>query len=541
MRTIHEKIKSISKDMSLRQKIMVMILSILVVMFALITYYKISSATKNITADFEMKVSSTGNLAGVALSDVMWNYDIKGTEVIGESLLIDREVAFVLISNENEIFKKILDGRMYSEKYIRTMQVPILKNDREIGLVTIGFTDYYRHKAIWQEVRATFFILVLAAVFIWGMIVLLIRTLVIPIKQLELGAKRLANGDLSERIEVESNDELGALAIEFNLMADSLQIMIAERDEALQELTVSKEEIRQSRDDLEIKVGERTMELSAMNQELIAINNELASTVDTLQETQSQLVQSEKMAALGSIVIGIAHEINTPVGVCLTAASYMDEISRNAKNKYELSTLTKSAIEEYFTQSVEASSLILVNAEKVAVLIDKFRRISTEQSIDFKRYFNVKENLLLIADTLRPMLVNSKLTLRVECDQNVMIESYPGTLSEILTDLVTNSITHAFGPDDVGEIIIDFERQESTCVLAFSDNGCGMESSVSDKIFEPFFTTRRGALGGLGLGLHIVYNLVTLRLNGTIECSSKVGEGTTFIIKFPMDEEEKVN
>ncbi len=266
-------------------------------------------------------------------------------------------------------------------------------------------------------------------------------------------------------------------------------------------------------------------------------NDELAKTLKTLKITQTQLIESEKMAALGNLVGGVAHEINTPIGISITAASVLIEDAKDFFNMYKTGTMKRAELETFLDTAIESSNIILSNLKRSADLIQSFKQVAVDQSSEAKRSFNIKEYLEEIVLSLVAELKKTKHSVKVEGDENLVLDSYPGALSQIVTNLVMNSLIHAYDEEDSGEIRLDFKREGEWVVLQYADEGKGIALENLSKVFDPFFTTNRSQ-GGTGLGLHIVYNLVTQKLKGTIHCESQASLGTKFIIKLPMEEKQ---
>ena len=292
-------------------------------------------------------------------------------------------------------------------------------------------------------------------------------------------------------------------------------------------------EVKKSRD--EIAVWNKALEKRVIerNDQLEAANQELNSTLETLQRTQAQLVQSEKMVALGSLVAGVAHEINTPMGVSVTAASYLAQKTQEFGALYRTNQMKRSDLEKYLNVSDETCKVILVNLDRSAELVKSFKQVAVDQSSEIKRRFKVKEYIGEILLSLKPKLKKTKLQIVIDCDDDLTIDSFPGALSQIITNLVMNSLTHAYEENAEGKITFRITQKGQELNFTYSDDGTGISIANKAKIFDPFFTTKR-TQGGTGLGLHIVYNLVTQTLGGTIECESEPGQGTTFIIIFPI-------
>ncbi|WP_274364577.1 sensor histidine kinase [Paenibacillus thermotolerans] len=255
--------------------------------------------------------------------------------------------------------------------------------------------------------------------------------------------------------------------------------------------------------------------------------------MQTIQTAQNQLVESEKMVALGSLVAGVSHEINTPVGVGVTAASYLEEKTKQFAEIYEQNQMKRSDLEEYMKTVRETASMLLTNLHRASELIRSFKQVAVDRSVDAKRKFQVSGYIKEILTSLQPNLKKTKHRVVVEGDERIELFSDPGALSQIITNLIMNSLIHAYSSDDEGTISIHIREDGRQAVITYADDGKGMPEDVVKRIFEPFFTTNRGK-GGTGLGMHIVYNLVTQSLGGTVKVDSALGKGTRFTILIPM-------
>ncbi|WP_103667961.1 CHASE2 domain-containing protein [Pseudanabaena sp. BC1403] len=264
-------------------------------------------------------------------------------------------------------------------------------------------------------------------------------------------------------------------------------------------------------------------------------NVELASTLDELTATQKQLLESEKYAALGSMVAGIAHEVNTPVGNSLMAASVLDNATNKFKESFDRGELKKSSLQAYLEKSKSSSEILLANLQRAAELIQNFKQVAIDQTSLEQRSFQVKDYIERTLISLAPQIQNTQHQIEVLGDNAITIQSYPGAFSQIITNLVLNSLTHAYQDiEESGQLKFEITQQADKVLIMYSDDGKGIQPDDLDKIFEPFFTTAR-ARGGSGLGLHIIYNLVTQNLKGTILCESAVGKGTKFLITLPIN------
>lgn len=302
-----------------------------------------------------------------------------------------------------------------------------------------------------------------------------------------------------------------------------IAVMVAFLD--ITELHLAETQLQTLNRDLENRVESRTLELRNTN-----VNLQIA--IDELKETQNQLIETEKMAGLGSLVAGVAHEINTPIGVSVTAASLMEELTNLLGTRFHENKMTRSELELYIKKASQTSRVILSNLERASQLIQSFKLISVDQSTDQLRNFHPVLYFQDVFKSLHPPDKKIRLDIQVEGDRSAVISSYPGAFSQILTNLYMNSCIHAFEDRNEGTIFANLEFSAKGMQFEFRDNGKGMSSEIQRQIFTPFFSTKRNR-GGTGLGMHIVYNLVSQKLSGQIKVFSTEGEGTSFILDFP--------
>ena len=252
-----------------------------------------------------------------------------------------------------------------------------------------------------------------------------------------------------------------------------------------------------------------------------------------IHETQKQLLESEKLAALGSLVAGLSHEINTPVGIGVTAASHLVQEARTCAAAYREGQLTRVGFEQFLEAARESADLIQDNLNRAADLLQNFKLVATDQAAGQERTFNLREYLADVIQSLAPRFRHTGFKVICRCPDDLEMHCDPGALYQVLSNLVLNSLTHGFEGLLVGEITLTASRVDGALELIYKDNGNGMNNRDLARIYEPFFTTKRGR-GGTGLGMHIVYNNVTQNLGGTITCASRPGRGTRFIIRVPL-------
>jgi len=254
---------------------------------------------------------------------------------------------------------------------------------------------------------------------------------------------------------------------------------------------------------------------------------------ESLSNALKELINREKLASLGGLVSGIAHEINTPLGVSVLATSYMHSINEKNKKKIADQTLTLSELNEYARIMAETQQILDTNLNRAVILVKSFKSIAVNQHIEEKTKFNVREYIDMILISLKHVYKGKGHEFVVTCPENLEIFTYSGAISQIFTNLIMNSITHAFQENEKGLMEIDVSMQNQMVRILYQDNGCGMSESTLEKIYEPFYTTNRGN-GSSGLGMNVVYNIVTGNLDGKICCSSTLGFGTQFSIEFPI-------
>jgi signal transduction histidine kinase len=271
---------------------------------------------------------------------------------------------------------------------------------------------------------------------------------------------------------------------------------------------------------LEIRVKERTAELELSFKELA--------------KTQSELVESKKMASLGSLVAGISHEINTPVGVCITAASNLCELTHVLKTNFENEEVTKSNFVKYIDNAEQNANIIVGNLSRAAELIGSFKQVAVDQSSELFRTFYLKAYITTVIESLSPKFNRRNIKINFSTDDDFEVHTSPSAISQVLTNLFMNSLIHGFDIIDFGDIYIKLTKINEAVVFTYQDSGKGISTEDLPKIYDPFFTTKLGQ-GGSGLGLNIVYNLVSQSLKGTIICTSEEDRGALFTIEFPCN------
>jgi signal transduction histidine kinase len=260
---------------------------------------------------------------------------------------------------------------------------------------------------------------------------------------------------------------------------------------------------------------------------------ELKLMLSQLQDTQEHLVEAEKMASLGGLVAGFAHELNTPLGIAITAESTLSADLRRLEELLPNFSDASPELEPLLQRLGEASRIVLANIQRAGSLISSFKQVSVDQSTTETREINLHEYLSDVLVHLSPSYRRSGHEVVLDCPDSIMVRTVPGGLAQVVINLLNNSLIHAFSEGEHGRIALQVTQSNSAIHIVFSDNGVGMTEGQAKKIFEPFFTTRRGS-GGTGLGLHLVYNIVRQQLQGQITVVTQPKRGMRFDIVLPL-------
>lgn len=263
-------------------------------------------------------------------------------------------------------------------------------------------------------------------------------------------------------------------------------------------------------------------------------NAALNSALNALQEAQSELVRQEKLASLGRLVAGVAHEINTPLGICVTATSHLVQELKLTREDLDAGQLDEDGLQQFFEIIDQTLRIMTTNTQRAAALVRSFKQVAVDQSSDELRNFNLRKYIDEVLLSLQPKLKGKPITVEVECPPALQLRSYPGAVSQIITNMVVNSLVHGFAEGEPGVIRIHVRSEAEMLELDYSDDGLGMDSATLGQLFDPFFTTKRGS-GGSGLGAHILYNLVTGPLGGSVKVASAPGMGLHYKIRFPLE------
>ena len=317
----------------------------------------------------------------------------------------------------------------------------------------------------------------------------------------------------------------------------SLEQEVAKKTASLSKIML---DLEQQKDELILKQRELRQEnenRQYIEDELRKRNKELAESMDTLKLAKDQLVESERMASLGGLVAGIAHDVNTPLGVGVTAASFMQERLKNLQADYDDKKLTSKAMTSFLTEAQQTTTLLLSNLNRASELVSSFKQVAVDQTSEAERDVNLQQYINEVIQSLAPNLKKTEHIINIECPENLVVKCAPGAIAQIFTNMIMNSVIHGFEKIDQGHIDIVISEQDDQVHIDYKDDGKGLTEELLARHFDAFFTTKRGK-GGSGLGTHIMYNLVTQTLGGQIEAFSEEDKGLQYKISFPYRKDE---
>ena len=454
---------------------------------------------RTIDTDSRNAAEGYGDVLEAGLSIPLWNLSPDLGQPILENVFVDPSVIAVIVTSDND--RKFLEyqrNNRDSEDNALEVFREIEYDGKKIGEVRLIYSVAKAHEQASKEARLLAVIIVLQLVFSLAAVsYLLHRRVLSPLKKLDEAAAGIAQGDLTTTIPYLSNDELGSLAVRLERMRGVLEENFSE---------------------LEGRVEERTAELQ--------------STLNQLNKTKDNLIQSEKLAALGSLVAGVAHELNTPIGNGLTVATSL----RDACEAFEQQTqdgLTRSALEKYKQDMADGTQLVCRNLEKASELVSSFKQVAVDQTSTQRRKFDLRAFLDETLLTVSPIFKRTPYLVRLDMDGDVEMDGYPGPFGQVITNLLNNAIIHAFDGLEEGSVVLNVSFDEHDVTVKVSDDGHGIAKENIAKIFDPFFTTKLGD-GGNGLGMNIVHNIVTGVLGGQITLASELEQGTTVTVVLPL-------
>jgi signal transduction histidine kinase len=427
-------------------------------------------------------------------------------------------------------------GEIGTSDYLQK-SMPIMINNREeeikIGTLIVSISL----ESLYEDLYGTvIFILIfqmfktfMMSAFILGIFHFLVTRHLITMAEF---ANDISEHNLDDYLElnrkvVGEEDEIAAMLKAINSTKRNLRKLVKTSEDSYKmQIEIEQQEEREK------TFNRFKQEIEAKNEKLALSNLELEEAFSELKSTQDKLINSEKMAALGGMVQGVAHELNTPIGLSITAASHVKSDTERLTELLSDNKMKKSDLDDYLDSTANLSKSIGISLDKAAKLIRSFKLVSVEQHEEHEQTFNVHSNLADILYSVNPSLKDKKITFINSIPEDISIRSFPGVFYQMYTNFINNSILHGFEGRDNGVIEVKANYQDNMLDIVYSDNGKGMNEEVLKKVFDPFFTTKR-ANGGPGLGMNIIYNLVHDKLLGTIKVSSEEGAGAQYHLQIP--------
>lgn len=508
--------------MKLRSKFLISIILLIVSMNFIFAYYILSDKTRKEYNYLEENITNIINTLSESSSIPLWNYNL---EVIQEQVKITlREKAIFKITLLSEDLKEeklsiTTDNYdLFKNENLIHKKRSIKLDDEILGFYEVIYSDLYVKKNIEEQKNNMILLTILLIVVVSIAINFLVTYFLRPINKIVQGMEVIDNGNTDFTLKLHTNDEFNKIEKFFNSMINNLRSKEKQKDEAEVKLIILNSE-------LESIVKKRTSDLEISLKEL-----KLA---------QNQLLQSEKMSMLGRMVAGVTHEINSPLGICVSLSSNLNSHVQEMKNKYTDSKMKKKDLDSFLLLVEESSTLIFSNINRATSLIKSFKTIAVDQTSEFKRTFDLIKYLDDIKLILKNKFKNRNIDIVIDSTERISIYNNPGIFYQIFTNLINNSLLHGFDKDDYGEIKIKCYIKGPSIIIDYSDNGKGINDVIKDKIFDKFFTTKRDG-GGSGLGLHIISNLISENLNGTIELleNPDTKTGILFRIKIKFQPEK---
>ncbi|WP_018692851.1 ATP-binding protein [Algicola sagamiensis] len=441
---------------------------------------------------------------------------------------------------ENHVLKEAFTQRMHhlDVEVNRTQQHIYFQRSRNGLIYGVMVPESDMFGEVWESTRTVLGLGILISLGFIGIMMLLLRLLFKPFTQI---LKRIQQSieidEASHHIEVRpipytDHDEFEPLIDALNNVYSRVNTHTHEIEASNEELLEKQHEFEEKNHTLEECVKERTQALQEKTQQCNESNA-------TLTRVQKEMMNMEKHAALGQLVAGVAHEINTPLGVGVTATSYLKLEYDKVRKLFDEKSLSTSKFKVFLDQAHDSINIIETNLERATELISQFKQVAVDQSSESMRCFEMKTYVQSVINSLMPEWKHRPVNIQITGDDDdIIVTTCPGAIGQVLSNFVMNSLKHGYSKDEDGQIQIDLRQQDGTVTMTYSDNGHGMSQDTIKRLFEPFFTTARDK-GGSGLGMHIVYNQIAQKLQGTINVESELEQGVTFQVIFPAHLQEE--
>ncbi|MFT4928539.1 MAG: signal transduction histidine kinase [Phenylobacterium sp.] len=571
---------------SLSRKLLATVLSVYFLLTFAVTCFQVFGEYITSKSHITGELKTLQKTFSGSLTRAIWELNTQQAVTIAEGLLAIPMIEGIVVRDDNQEVISVL-GRVpeMAEKYQHeTVSEGVPLDDSRTGLFGYSFPLIFEfsgrathvgdvtlissREVVIDRILISIYFLVGNALIKTAFLIFLFlhsfrKHLTDPLNELTQQIEDLEIDDLEGvRLDIHSTEhnELNVMESAFNRLITKVQEYKQELEEAKHDLQLSNDkldkhnltleqevarktsilshamiDLQQQKHQLEQQQKDLTQEISKRRQkedELTNKKGQLEKMVDELNQAQDRLVQNEKFAAISGLVAGLTHEVNTPIGIGVTATTFLAERIETLEEQFKDKTLTPKAMENFIAEMKQGSDLLMSNLERASELTASFKQITVDQASEAIRVINLKTYLNEIVQSLYPKLKKHKHVIKIDCPPNIELKTPAGAISQIFTNLILNSVIHGFEQKLMGQMNITVTDNEEMVLVHYSDNGKGMNEKQLEQIFDPFFTTKRDQ-GGSGLGTHIVYNLVRQTLDGTIEALSVQGKGLSYNIAFP--------
>ncbi len=567
----------------LSKKLLTRVLSVYFLLTLIVTIGQIFTEYLNAKSHVLSELQTLKNTFSTSLTRAIWELNTPQAKSIAEGLMELPIIEGVQIRDENGKYiadlgktiestsEQIVSSRLGEhDAGIFSYSFPLIfefsGRTSHVGDVTL----YSSFQIIFGRIEVGVFFLIGNAIIKTGFLVFLFltafqRMLTTPLTQL---AQQISEFDVNSpeasklHVKMEDENELSFVQGAYNNLIDDLidfqnrlkstqkdleqankklddQNIMLEQEVARKTASLSKimMDLEQQKDELIVKQRELSKENAnrrIVEDELRGKNRELAESMTKLEMAKDQLVEAERMASLGGLVAGIAHDVNTPLGVSVTAASFLQERINQVETAFQDKSLTSKNMLTFLNETKQTTQLLLNNLNRASDLVASFKQVAVDQTSEAEREIDLKQYLHEVVQSLAPNFKKTNHSIDITCPDGLIIRCAPGVIAQIFTNMIMNSLIHGFEQKNAGLIKIEVSSDEEEVSIRYCDNGKGLSQEALKKHFDAFFTTKRGK-GGSGLGTHIMYNLVTQALKGQIEAFSQPEQGLEYRIRFPIN------
>ncbi|MBH9552826.1 sensor histidine kinase [Inhella gelatinilytica] len=508
---------------SLRWAVILTLLLGLMVPSAVVLVYDLQVTRRTVMEDLEKDMERGTQVLALSLAEPLWQVSPDLAAPMVKAQFDDPRFVEVIVTetNSNKPFVQQQKDSTTPE-LTRTKVHPIEREGRQIGQLVVTMSgEPLLKRAQGDLFKSAGRTLLVAALSMATILWLLRRRVLGPMERLSKAAFELGSGHMTSPVVVEGKDEIARVG-------QAMERMRLALIEAFDRL-------RQHANTLEDQVSERTAELSKTNQEL-------TRAMLQLKTAQRELVESEKLASLGRLVAGVAHELNTPLGNAITVVTSLED--RWAELDSALHSgqpMRRSQLESLVADTRRGQDILQRNVRKAAELVRDFKQVAIDQTQDARREFDLAAMVRDVLVMVEPSFKHTPFVIETHLEDGLKLNSFPGSLGQVLTNLLVNARVHGLHDRPEGTVTVECHQAPESSdwvVLSVSDNGWGMDESVRKRIFDPFFTTKLGR-GGTGLGMHIVHNIVTQLLGGGIDVISEPNQGAVMRLRLPKQAPER--